>query len=385
MMFGMRAAIIAAGLVAAFAAGLPARADSPALSSSPSLAPTLLSFSQSRAISAYEMSATGMAGFALQPAVNASLGNSAARLASVAYGMPLPLSAPAFATSTVLNPHLALDAARGMDVANRFSGGDVSPFLSPVNSPFLGVADGGRYLGVTFVPVQSLRLRLGSSLNSERLDQAAFDPGSAATPLLGLLYDPSQTQSLLAGMSWDIAGSTGIDVNAIAATRSGVPLGVTQAASIAPRASTRAVSVTGRLGLGNGWVTTASFSEGLSQLDLRGGVARQAREQSYSFAITKHGLFGGDDALGLAVSQPAPSMAGSFASLLGGADSLPPLVVGRGQTLAGRPETDFQLGYITNFLDGAVALQTNAAYQMNVQGQTGANSLSLLSRAKIKF
>jgi hypothetical protein len=163
-----------------------------------------------------------------------------------------------------------------------------------------------------------------------------------------------------------------------------VPLGIAQAADIAPRASTRAVSVSARLGLGSGWVTTASFSEGLSQLDLRGGNVAETREQSYAFAITKHGLFG-DDALGLSLSQPAPSMAGSFASLLGGGSDLPPLVVGRGQTLAGRSETDFQLGYVTNFLDGAVALQTNAAYQMNVQGKTGASSVSLLSRAKIKF
>ena len=49
------------------------------------------------------------------------------------------------------------------------------------------------------------------------------------------------------------------------------------------------------------------------------------------------------------------------------------------------PESDFQLGYITNFMDGAVALQTNAAYQTNFQGQPGATSVSLLSRAKIKF
>ena len=48
-------------------------------------------------------------------------------------------------------------------------------------------------------------------------------------------------------------------------------------------------------------------------------------------------------------------------------------------------ETDIQLGYVTNFLDGAVALQTNAGYQTNAQGQPGATSVSLLSRAKIKF
>ena len=380
MTIGMRAAIFAAGLAAMFAGG--ARADS----LSPSLSPSLRSFGESKAISAYELSATGVAGFALQPEVTAAFSGSAAQLNSAAYGTPLSLSQPNFASSTVLSPHLALDAARGMDIARRFSGdGSPSPFLSPVNSPFLGVADGGRYLGVTFVPITALRVRLGSSLNSERLDQFAFDPVSATTPMLGLLYDPSQTQSLLAGLSWDISGATGIDVNAIAASRSGVPLGVAQAASIAPKASTRAISVTARLGLGSGWVTTASFSQGLSQLDLRGGAVTDTREQSYAFAITKHGLFGGDDSLGLSLSQPAPSMAGSFASLLGGASSgsLPPLVVGR--TLAGRPETDFQLGYVTNFLDGAVALQTNAAYQVNVQGKTGANSVSVLSRAKIKF
>ena len=375
MTFGMRAAIVAAGLVAAYAAVGPARADS--------RVPTLRSFSESQAISAYELSAPGMAGFALQPEVTASFGNSAARLATAAYGMSL--IHPSFATSTALSPHLALDAGRGVDVANRFtsSAGASSPFLSPVNSPFLGLANGGRYVGLTFVPNSSLRVRLGTALNSERLDHFAFDPSSTVTPMLGLLYDPSRTESLLAGLSWDISDTSGVDVNAIAASRTGVPLGIAQAANIAPRASTRAVSVAARLGLGSGWVTTASFSEGLSQLDLRGAIPSETREQSYSFAITKHGLFG-DDSLGLSLSRPAPSMAGSFSSLLGSSD-LPPLVVGRGQTLAGRPETDFQLGYITNFMDGAVALQTNAAYQVNVQGKGGANSLSLLSRAKVKF
>ena len=49
------------------------------------------------------------------------------------------------------------------------------------------------------------------------------------------------------------------------------------------------------------------------------------------------------------------------------------------------PETDIQVGYVTNFLNGAVALQTNAAFQTNYQGQPGATSVALLSRAKIKF
>ena len=110
------------------------------------------------------------------------------------------------------------------------------------------------------------------------------------------------------------------------------------------------------------------------------------REQGYSLAIAKHGLFDSTDTLGFAFTRPAPSMAGSFSSLIGSGE-LPPLVVSQA-AFGGRSaaaETDFSVGYVTNFLDGAVALQTNAAYQTNAQGQRGATAVSLLSRAKIKF
>ncbi len=49
------------------------------------------------------------------------------------------------------------------------------------------------------------------------------------------------------------------------------------------------------------------------------------------------------------------------------------------------PETDVELGYITTFFDGALALQANAGYQMNFAGQSGTNALTVLSRAKINF
>jgi hypothetical protein len=137
--------------------------------------------------------------------------------------------------------------------------------------------------------------------------------------------------------------------------------------------------------IGQGWVTTASFSDGMTQLNQRTRFAATQHGQSYSIAIAKHGLFGGDDTLGLSLSRPAPGMSGSFSSLTGSGD-LPPLVISQASALGARAqETDIQLGYVTNFLDGAVALQTNAAYQTNFQGQPGATSVSLLSRAKIKF
>ncbi len=99
------------------------------------------------------------------------------------------------------------------------------------------------------------------------------------------------------------------------------------------------------------------------------------------------GLFG-DDSLGFAVTRPIQIYSGS--AEITAADSVDAndnLVLNSERiSLAGiKPETDIELGYVTTFLDGALALQANAAYQLNTQGQNGTNSLAVVSRAKIKF
>ena len=105
------------------------------------------------------------------------------------------------------------------------------------------------------------------------------------------------------------------------------------------------------------------------------------RTRSYGIAIAKNGLFG-DDALGLAVSRPVfAADGGEFITLPGGQGQ--PQFFTRSNMLAGTtPETDIEVGYVTTFLDGSLALQTNASYQMNFEGQNGANAVSLLSRAQ---
>jgi hypothetical protein len=222
------------------------------------------------------------------------------------------------------------------------------------------------------------------AIASDRLDRFRFDAGAPTGPL-ALTYDASQSQSLLGGIAFDPSRGLGFDLSAIANQRSGVPLGFGNAAGIAPRSSSQALTVAAHMNIGQGWVTTASFSEGMTQLDQRLAPGASLHEQSFSLGITKHGLFG-DDALGLSFSRPPASLAGSIASLSASGDL--PLVVASGAAMRPgprAPENDIQVGYITNFLDGAVALQTNAAYQTNFQGQPGATSVSLLSRAKIKF
>jgi hypothetical protein len=368
-----RTAVWAVGVAVVSAMAMPvlARADD--------LPPSLRSFAEAQAASAYELSPG--AGFSLRA-------NSAASLTSVS-SLPLAVRNDAFVISTPLSPNLSLDSGRRLDVATRFTNydGAAQPFLSPVNAPYLALANGGRYTGVTFVPASNLKMRLGASINSERLDRFNFDPIAPSGPL-ALSYDASQSRSILGGVSWDITSAIGFDVTAISSERSGVPLGFANASIIAPRARTDAFSIAAHADIGSGWVTTAAFSQGMTQLDRKGASGTSmVREQSYSLAIAKHGLFSGDDALGIAFTRPAPSMAGSFASLMGSGDA-PSLVVAQSPALGvGRvaQENDISVGYITNFLDGAVALQTNAAYQTNAQGQRGATGVSLLSRAKIKF
>src|ERR1019366_45799 len=122
-------AVLAAGFVAAFAAAPVRGAD---------LAPSLQSFGASRAISAYELSAPGLSGGAVQPTIAASLSGSTLTLAS---------GAPSFASSTLLASNLSLDSGQGLDIASRFTnyGAAASPFLSAVNAPYLALANGGRY------------------------------------------------------------------------------------------------------------------------------------------------------------------------------------------------------------------------------------------------
>jgi hypothetical protein len=370
-----RTAVFAAGIAATSVVAMPLLTHA-ALAAD--LSPSLQSFGQAKAFSSYALSAPGMTDGGLENSfANSLTGN----------GLALSNGYPTFAASTLLSPNLALDSGNGLDAATRFLAYDsaLQPFLSPVSAPYLSLANGGHYGGFTFVPATNLRLRAGVAVNSERLDHFSLDAAEPIGPL-ALTYDASQSKSLLGGLSWDVSSALGVDVTGISSERSGVPLGFDNAA-IAPKASTQALGVAAHMDIGQGWVTTASFSEDLTQLDRRdtAGPASPAslHEQSYSFAIAKHGLFG-DDALGLSFSRPAPSMANTFAAGLTASGDLPPVMVSQG--LPGRAtESDFQLGYVTNFLDGAVALQTNAGYQTNFQGQPGATSVSLLSRAKIKF
>jgi hypothetical protein len=261
---------------------------------------------------------------------------------------------------------------------------------SSAGMPYAALANGGDFAGVG--TSLSRNLRLSAGLQSVTAGASTFTP-DVASALAHLAAEPApfaqrSADALVAGVSWDAAkwASFGLTASNIDERD-----GVLGAAAPGSNANTTALGLSARVRFGNGWSTTASYSEGISQLDLRAGVmpalgnADSLHTRSYGIAIAKKGLFG-DDTLGLAVSQPALS-GGDFITMPGDTAAAPDFFarnhlldqVGHAQ------ETDVEIGYVTSFLDGSLALQTNASFQMNYAGQNGQNAVSLLSRARIKF
>lgn len=323
----------------------------------------------------------------------------ASALPTVSYGPPpsARLAVSNVATSISLVTGLDLELGYKVDLTGRITLLDASDahsfdglFLSSASAgmPYNSLADGGSYLGASAQLTGDLHISLGVSQRAPGISDYTQDASSALARIGGVPapYDQRAARSVLAGVSWDIGkwGELGV-IGSQSAERDGI-LGN---AAPGANANTSALGVSAKVRLGNGWVTTASYSEGITQLDLKPGLtpslaSDSLRTRSYGIAIAKNGLFG-DDALGLAVSRPALGAGdGEFVSMAGAAGGAAFLT--RNHLFEGAaPETDVEIGYITTFMDGSVALQTNASFQMNYAGQNGANAVSLLSRARIKF
>jgi hypothetical protein len=282
-----------------------------------------------------------------------------------------------------------IDVARVLDQympgADAFDGLFYS--TDALGSPYLSLASGGSYIGANLPLIDGLHLTFGAASRSSGANPYLIN-AHLATGLLGgggIPYDARNASSLVAGLSWNFAHWGGLGLTASQTTEHDGALGLND--SYIDTARTTALGVSAHVGFGGGWVTTASYSEGLTQLALKPGAFQSSDTEihslSYGIAVAKHGLFGNDnDALGVAFARPAPSYTSTFST----AATSDMQFFGRDKLFAGTaPETDIELGYVTHFLGNSVALQANASYQMNYGGQNGNNAVSLLSRAKIKF
>jgi hypothetical protein len=283
-----------------------------------------------------------------------------------------------------LESGLNVDVGRVLDRYLTMSGTFDGLFYSSdaLNSPYLSLSSGGAWLGLSLKIANGLHFTVGRAASSPGFNPYLLSSRTAYAALSGRVpYDPRNTESLIAGMSWNFTKWGGIGLTASQGTERDGTLGI----AALPSARTASVGVSARVGFGGGWVTTATYSEGQTQLNLnpRAFVTDTVLHgSSYGVAVAKNGLFNKHDALGLSFARPAPNFNNTFAG--NSANDLQ--FFGRDKLFSGiAPETDIELGYKTEFFGDSVALQANASYQMNYGGLNGNNAVSLLSRAKIKF
>lgn len=294
------------------------------------------------------------------------------------------------------------DAAAPMDRVSLNSDTLFAPLPSAANGSF----NFTRLSSVSsaFVEGGSATIDFGNTVHIS-VAQATFDPprdlfalsDNLGVPQIGetpLALAKPQARLSSASVDWNFTDWGSLGLTAMDSEEPVGLLGPINATPLTPVGLTRAsaLALSAHVSLGDGWVTTVSYGVGISQLNrktaasistgtVRGGV--------YGLAVAKHGLFGDADALGLSVTHPVETYEGkvdlSGVSLTASGGDNYSLLGDRAFLPGSTPQTDVELGYVTTFFGGALALQANAGYQMNVVGQSGVNSVSVLSRAKINF
>ncbi|MSP94136.1 MAG: hypothetical protein EXR00_02605 [Alphaproteobacteria bacterium] len=257
---------------------------------------------------------------------------------------------------------------------------DVNGNLFPANASLTStyLSGSNNYGGATFSFGNEVTFTAGhATLGLGAL--AAQQPSDFARDLAARLgADVRSIGTTTANLNWNFADWGGVALTASRTTGNAGLLGIIPSSlGVAGTAESQSLGISARVGFGEGWVTTVAYSEGVTQLDLNRALKLNnnegLRSQAYAIGFAKQDVFG-DDALGIAISRPLQVFSGAAA-------------LDTNQALAATMahESDVALGYVTTFLDGTLALQANAAYQVNAAGVKGQNAATGVVRARLNF
>ena len=265
---------------------------------------------------------------------------------------------------------------------------------SAVNSPYASLTDGGNYIGTTIKVADNIDVRTAFSWLSPNGQQtvlpandllAYYDMHHQTAP-----FEQRDANAAVMSVSWNFASWGGLGVVASQTDEHNGVLGGTGsgAFNVASSANTSAVDATMRVALAPNWLATVSYGEGLTRLDLQpDGILSSAsslRSRSYGIAVATRDVLG-DDSLGFALSRPMHIYDGNgtltAATAVDDAGNLTISHAAIGFAEAA-PETDVEVGYSRSFMEGRLALQTDAAYQMDVGGQSGRDAATFITRLK---
>ena len=303
--------------------------------------------------------------------------------------------------------HVSFDLGYNLRLSGRFNQYDAatSPaysglFLSAsaVNSPYASLTDGGNYAGTTINVADGLDVRTGYSWLAPQYQQLGLTSSGSefAQYVRSDSFGPHDLRGANAAamsVSWRFADWGGLGVVASQTGESNGVLGgaTTGALNVARSASTSAIDASMRFSLGDSWIATLAYGEGISHLNGQSGGLLSSvsalRSRSYGLAVATRNVFG-DDSLGFALTRPMHLYGGSGTlTVATDADSMGNLTIGHGLVnfAEATPETDLEVGYTKSFLEGRLSLQSNAAYQMDVGGQTGRNAATVIARLKLSL
>jgi len=271
------------------------------------------------------------------------------------------------------NVYPSIDVAGEIDRYESGAYGSSAALTGGLSTYFSAMA--GTYGAVRVMLADGLKFSFGRAF-SRWGGAYPFDARASYSAFARSGFDGSASGTVFSNLGWDLSRWGGLSLSASQTEATSGGLGN---AAAADRKTLTALGVAAHVGFGRGWVTTVSYSQANAQLGLNPAVGDNVLHgQSYGIAVAKHGLFG-HDALGLTLSRPSNGY-----SVL--ANDVRFQVYGHDKLFAGSmPETDLEVGYTTSLLDGGpLALQANASYQMNYNGRP-IDSVTFLSRAKIKF
>jgi len=267
---------------------------------------------------------------------------------------------------------------------------------SALNSPYASLTDGGDYVGATINLADGLDMRTGYSWktpDAQYSGVALSDQLARYDMTHQSALDQRSANAAVMSVTWKFANWGGLGLVASQTTENNGPLGgVTSGAlNLARSADTSALGASARFGLGSDRIATIAYGEGLSHLNAQsGGLLNSAsalRSRSYGIAIATRNVFG-DDSLGFALTRPMHIYSGTgLLTAATGADAMGNLTIGHGQDdfAESTPETDLEVGYTRTFMEGRLTLQSDAAYQLDVGGQTGRNAATFVTRLKLSL
>jgi len=265
---------------------------------------------------------------------------------------------------------------------------------SAVNSPYASLTSGGNYAGTTVSLVDGVDVRAGYSWMSPDRQTTSLPPNDGLAQFTmhnQNAFDQRAANSAVMSVSWKFADWGGLGVTASQTSeQNGVLGGVASGALNVGRASdTSAIDTSLRLALGRNWLATLSYGEGVTQLNQLSSSlfssASALRSRSYGIAVATHDVLG-NDALGFAVTRPMYAYSGSATvTAATNIDDAGNLTISHGLVsfAEATPETDLEVGYSKSFMDGRLSLQSDAAYQMDLGGQSGRNAATFVTRLKL--